>query len=231
MSDHIQLESSWKKLLLPEFQKDYMKQLKSFLLDEMRKNKKIYPKGQEYFEALNLCPLNKVKAVILGQDPYHGPRQAHGLCFSVLPGISPPPSLVNIYKELNEDLGVPIASHGFLKSWAEQGILLLNSSLTVEAGKAGSHRGKGWEEFTDQIIRILNENRENLVFLLWGRFAMEKGSILDRLKHCVLTAPHPSPFSADRGFFSCRHFSKTNAYLESKGIKPLDWSSHLKESF
>ena len=152
------------------------------------------------------------------------------MCFSVLKGVPTPPSLVNIYKELKEDLGIPIAPHGFLKSWAEQGVLLLNNTLTVEAGKAGSHKGQGWEEFTDQIIQLLNEERENLVFLLWGRFAGEKGSIVDDNKHYVLKAPHPSPFSADRGFFACRHFSKTNEFLKSKGIEPIDWSSHLKES-
>ena len=231
MPDQIQLESSWKDLLLPEFQKDYMKNLKKFLLQEKRKKKKIYPKGSEYFSALNLTPFKKVKVVILGQDPYHGFNQAHGLCFSVLPKVSTPPSLVNIYKELKQDLGIPIASHGFLKSWAEQGVLLLNNTLTVEANKAGSHKGKGWEEFTDQIIQILNEKRKNLVFLLWGRFAGEKGQIVNHSKHYVLKAPHPSPFSANRGFFSCHHFSKTNEFLKSKGIEPIDWSSHLQETF
>ena len=227
MSDQIQLESSWRSRLLPEFQKDYMKNLKAFLQGEINKNKKIYPKGKEYFAALDLIPFEKVKVVILGQDPYHGPNQAHGLCFSVLRGVPTPPSLENIYKELKQDLAVPIASHGFLKSWAEQGVLLLNNTLTVEAGKAGSHKGKGWEEFTDRIIQLLNEDRENLVFLLWGRFAGEKGSIVDSSKHCILKAPHPSPFSADRGFFGCRHFSKANEFLKSKGIEPVDWSSHL----
>ena len=227
MSQQIQLESSWKNHLLPEFQKAYMQNLKIFLQEEKKKNKRIYPKGKEYFSALNLTPFEKVKVVILGQDPYHGPNQAHGLCFSVLPQVSIPPSLENIYKELKQDLNIPLAKHGFLRAWAEQGVLLLNNTLTVEAGKAGSHRGQGWEEFTDQIIQILNKERDHLVFLLWGRFAGDKGSIVDNSKHCVLKAPHPSPFSADKGFFGCRHFSKANAFLQSQGIEPVDWSAHL----
>ena len=208
-----------------------MKNLKVFLQEEKNKNKTIYPKGAEYFSALDLTPFEKVKVVILGQDPYHGPHQAHGLCFSVLPGVPTPPSLVNIYKELNQDLDIPIASHGFLKSWAEQGVFLLNNTLTVEAGKAGSHRGQGWEEFTDKVIQLLNQERDNLVFLLWGRPAAQKAEVIDIEKHCVLKAPHPSPFSADRGFFGCRHFSKANEYLQCKGIQPIDWSSHLKKKF
>ena len=206
MSNSIQLPDSWKSRLIGEFQKSYMKNLKLFLTEEKQKNKRIYPKGSEYFSALNLTPFEQVKVVILGQDPYHGYGQAHGLCFSVLPKVRTPPSLENIYKELNQDLGVPIAQHGFLKAWAEQGILLLNNTLTVSAGKAGSHKGKGWEEFTDKIIQLLNEEREHLVFLLWGKFAGEKGSIVDTNKHCVLKAPHPSPFSADRGFFWLQAF-------------------------
>ena len=227
MSDSIRLESSWKQVLLKEFEKDYMKKLKVFLMEEMKQNKRIYPKPSEYFEALNLTAFDKVKVVILGQDPYHGFGQAHGLCFSVRPEISVPPSLINIYKELNQDLGIKTASHGFLKAWAEQGVLLLNNTLTVLAGKPGSHKDKGWEIFTDKIIQILNEQKEHLVFLLWGRFAGEKGSIVDDSKHCVLKAPHPSPYSADRGFFGCRHFSKSNEYLKSKGLKEIDWSAHL----
>ena len=230
MSDSIQLEASWKNRLIEEFQKDYMKNLKLFLTEEKQKNKTIYPKGPEYFSALDLTPFEQVKVIILGQDPYHGPRQAHGLCFSVLPQVRIPPSLENIYKELNQDLGVPIAQHGFLKAWAKQGVLLLNNTLTVEAGKAGSHKGKGWEEFTDKIIALLNEEREHLVFLLWGRFAGEKGSFVDTDKHCVLKAPHPSPFSADRGFFGCQHFSKANEYLKSKGLTEIDWSAHLNSA-
>jgi len=228
MSKPVQLEESWRKHLLEEFDKDYMKSLKLFLKKEIEKQKRIYPKGSEYFLALNLTAFDKVKAVILGQDPYHGPDQAHGLSFSVRPQVAIPPSLLNIYKELKEDLAIPIAKHGFLKAWAEQGVLLLNNSLTVEAGKPGSHKGQGWEIFTDKIIETLNEKRENLVFILWGRFAGEKGAIVDRSKHCVLKAPHPSPFSADRGFFGCRHFSKTNSYLRDKGIDEINWSSHLQ---
>ena len=228
MSKPVQLEESWKTYLFEEFKKDYMKNLKVFLKKEIQKQKKIYPKGSEYFLALNLTPFNKVKVVILGQDPYHGQGQAHGLCFSVQPQTKIPPSLLNIYKELYADLTIPIASHGFLQSWANQGVLLLNNTLTVEAGKAASHKGRGWEIFTDKIIELLNEKKENLVFILWGRFAGEKGAIVDTSKHCVLKAPHPSPFSADSGFFGCKHFSKSNEYLKSKGIKEIDWSSHLK---
>ena len=228
MSNSIRLESSWKQLLLKEFEKQYMKDLKLFLLQEIQHNKSIYPKPHEYFEALNLSPFNEVKVVILGQDPYHGFNQAHGLCFSVKPQVAVPPSLLNIYKELSQDLGVKIAPHGFLKAWAKQGVLLLNNTLTVVAGKPGSHKGRGWEIFTDKIIEILNQKKQNLVFLLWGRFAGEKACFVDSSKHCVLKAPHPSPFSADRGFFGCRHFSKTNAYLKSKGLKQIDWSAHLK---
>ena len=227
MADFVRLEASWKALLLEEFEKDYMKKLKSFLLSEMKQNKTIYPKPEEYFAALNLSPFDKVKVVILGQDPYHGAGQAHGLCFSVKPQVKVPPSLVNIYKELQQDLGVEIASHGFLEAWAKQGVLLLNNTLTVLAGKPASHKNQGWEEFTDKIIEILNQKQQNLVFLLWGRFAGEKGSLVDNSKHYVLKAPHPSPFSADRGFFGCRHFSKCNQYLKSKNLKPINWSAHL----
>ena len=227
MSDSVRLEASWKALLLEEFEKDYMKKLKRFLLSEIKQNKRIYPKPEEYFSALNLSPFDKVKVVILGQDPYHGAGQAHGLCFSVKSQVKVPPSLVNIYKELQQDLGVEIASHGFLEAWAKQGVLLLNNTLTVLAGKPASHKNQGWEEFTDKIIEILNQKKKNLVFLLWGRFAGEKGSLVDNSKHYVLKAPHPSPFSADRGFFGCRHFSKCNQYLKSKNLKPINWSAHL----
>ena len=227
MSDSVRLEASWKALLLEEFEKDYMKKLKSFLLSEIKQNKRIYPKPEEYFSALNLSPFDKVKVVILGQDPYHGAGQAHGLCFSVKPQVKAPPSLVNIYKELQQDLGVEMASHGFLEAWAKQGVLLLNNTLTVLAGKPASHKNQGWEDFTDKIIEILNQKKKNLVFLLWGRFAGEKGAIVDSSKHYVLKAPHPSPYSADRGFFGCRHFSKCNQYLKSKNLKPINWSAHL----
>ena len=229
MSDTVQLESSWKRRLLPEFQKDYMKNLKAFLLEEKSRNKIIHPKASEWFSALKLTPFEKVKAVILGQDPYHGPGQAHGLCFSVLKGTPIPPSLGNIYKELKSDLGISPAPHGHLKSWAEQGVFLLNTVLTVESGRAGSHKGQGWEKFTTRIIQLLNEERRGLVFLLWGRFAFEKAEFVDNSRHCVLKAPHPSPFSADRGFFGCRHFSKTNEFLKSQGLEPVDWASHLKD--
>ena len=227
--DQVQLESSWKDRLLPEFDKPYMKNLKIFLQEELKRNKKIYPDGGEYFNAFNTTPFDKVRAVIVGQDPYHGFRQAHGLSFSVLPGVAVPPSLVNIYQELKEDLNIPIAPHGCLTAWAKQGILLLNSSLTVEAGRAGSHRGKGWEEFTDQIISLLNQEKEHLVFFLWGAPAQRKGAIVDPYRHCILKAPHPSPLSASRGFFGCRHFSKANNYLTSKNLQPIDWFAHLKE--
>ena len=227
--DQVQLESSWKNRLLPEFDKPYMKNLKMFLREELKQNKKIYPAGPKYFNAFNTTPFDKVRAVIVGQDPYHGFRQAHGLSFSVLPGVAVPPSLVNIYQELKEDLKIPIAPHGCLTAWAKQGVLLLNSSLTVEAGRAGSHRGRGWEEFTDQIISLLNKEKESLVFFLWGAPAQKKGAILDPYRHCVLKAPHPSPLSANRGFFGCRHFSKANNYLISKNLQPIDWSAHLKE--
>ncbi len=228
MSSQILLESSWKERLVSEFNQSYMKDLKFFLSQEMRKKKVIYPKGDEYFQALNMTFFNNVKLVIIGQDPYHGPRQAHGLSFSVPLGVPIPPSLVNIYKEMKSDINIPIATHGCLEEWAKQGVLLLNNTLTVEAGKAGSHRGKGWEKFTDKVIFLLNTEKEKLVFFLWGKAAQEKGSLIDKSKHCVLESPHPSPFSADRGFFGCRHFSKANDYLKSQGIEPIDWSAHLK---
>ena len=224
----IQLEDSWKSRLLAEFSKPYMQSLKAFLTEELNKGKTIYPRGREYFRALDLTPFDKVRLIIIGQDPYHGPGQAHGLCFSVREGIPPPPSLVNIYKELQSDLGVPISSSGLLEAWAGQGVLLLNSVLTVEAGRPNSHRGKGWEEFTDQIIALLNRERQRLVFLLWGRHAAEKANSVDPEKHLILKAPHPSPFSADRGFFGCRHFSRANDGLKSHGLAPIDWSAHLR---
>lgn len=229
MSSQVQLEPTWKSRLLPEFEKPYMKNLKSFLQEEIGKNKKIYPPGSQYFNAFNTTPFDKVRIVIVGQDPYHGFRQAHGLSFSVPPGVAIPPSLLNIYKELKEDLNIPIASHGCLTAWAKQGVLLLNSSLTVEAGQAGSHRGRGWEEFTDQAISVLNREKAHLVFFLWGSPAQKKGSIVDSFRHCVLKSPHPSPLSASRGFFGCKHFSKANEYLVSRGLEPIDWSAHLKE--
>lgn len=222
--DRVQLEGTWKQRLLGEFQKDYMEQLKAFLVNEKKAGKVIYPKGDEYFNAFNLTPFEKVKVVIIGQDPYHGPNQAHGLCFSVQPGIPFPPSLRNIFKEINEELGLPIPSHGCLTHWADQGVLLLNAVLTVEQSKAAAHQGKGWETFTDAVIHKVNDELENVVFLLWGSYAQKKGSFIDKSKHCVLKSPHPSPLSAHRGFFGNGHFQQCNEYLESKGLAPIDWS-------
>lgn len=221
----VQMEPGWKDRLIGEFAKPYMQELKAFLRDELAHRKIIYPKGNEYFNAFNSTPFDRVKVVILGQDPYHGPNQAHGLCFSVQLGVEPPPSLINIFKEIQADLGLPPADfrHGNLKSWADQGVLLLNSVLTVEQGRAASHQGKGWERFTDQAIAELNEKRSGLVFMLWGSYAHKKGEVIDSSKHLVLKAPHPSPLSAHRGFLGCRHFSKANAYLVQQGATPIDW--------
>lgn len=223
-SESVQLEPSWKAHLLPEFSKTYMQDLKAFLKKERDAKKLIYPRGTEYFAALNHTPFEKVKVVIIGQDPYHGVNQAHGLCFSVRQGVDIPPSLVNIFKELKSDLGIERPRHGDLTYWAEQGVLLLNATLTVEAGKAGSHQGKGWEQFTDAIIHALNRDREGLVFVLWGSYAQKKGAFIDTKKHLVLKGPHPSPLSAHRGFFGCKHFSQINAYLKAQGRTPIDWS-------
>ncbi len=222
--EHISLEASWKKYLAEEFNKDYMLKLKSFLVSEIKYHSPIYPAPKNFFQALNLTPFDRVKAVILGQDPYHEPNQAHGLSFSVPEGVKIPPSLVNIYKELQSDLGCPIHSNGYLKKWADEGVLLLNSVLSVRHSQAGSHSKKGWETFTDRVIQCISENKTHVVFLLWGRYAISKASLIDQSKHLVLTAPHPSPLSAYSGFFGCRHFSKTNNYLISHGIKPIDWS-------
>jgi len=221
---NIQLESSWLDMLQAEFDLSYMQELKTFLENEKQAGKEVFPKGQLIFNALNSTPFDRVKVVILGQDPYHGPNQAHGLCFSVLPGVRIPPSLVNVYKEIQQDLGITMPEHGCLQSWAEQGVLLLNATLTVESNKAGSHQGKGWEQFTDKIIQLLNEQREGIVFLLWGSYAQKKGQFIDNGKHLVLKAPHPSPLSAHRGFFGTHHFSQANQYLTRQGIKPIDWS-------
>ncbi len=222
-TEQIRLEPSWKQHLLPEFSKPYMQSLRAFLLQQKQQQKRVFPRGDEIFNAFNFTPFDQVKVVILGQDPYHGPGQAHGLCFSVRQEVAVPPSLINIYKELHEDMGVAIPEHGNLERWAKQGVLLLNSVLTVEAHKAASHQGQGWEAFTDQVIACLNKYREHLVFLLWGSYAQRKGAVIDRSKHLVLTAPHPSPLSAHRGFLGCRHFSKANHYLQQHGIKPIDW--------
>ena len=220
----IKLEPSWLRLLGEEFEKPYMAALKAFLVDEKKRGKVIFPAGENWFNALNTTPFDKVRVVILGQDPYHGPGQAHGLCFSVQKGVPAPPSLLNIFKELETDLGIPMPRHGCLQHWAEQGVLLLNSVLTVERGRAGSHQGRGWETFTDRCIEHLNREREGLVFLLWGSYALKKGQLIDRKRHLVLEAPHPSPLSAHRGFFGCGHFSKANRYLEQHGQTPIDWS-------
>ena len=222
-SNRIRLPSDWKNHLIGEFKQAYMQNLKFFLQKQIQLKKQIYPPLKECFSAFFSTPFNKVKVVILGQDPYHGPRQAHGLCFSVQPSVSIPPSLKNIFTELNRDMNIPAPSHGCLKAWAEQGVLLLNASLTVEAGKAGSHQGKGWEVFTDRVIHILNEEQKHLVFMLWGKYAQNKGSFISTEKHLVLKAAHPSPFSADNGFFGCSHFSKANAYLQQHGKSAVDW--------
>lgn len=219
----VKLEESWKAALAPEFSASYMADLRAFLLKEKEAGKHIFPKGSEYFRALDLTPLENVKVVILGQDPYHGAGQAHGLCFSVRPGVRIPPSLVNIYKEMQSDLGIPPAKHGFLEHWAQQGVLLLNSVLTVEESKAAAHQGKGWERFTDAVIRVVNEECSHVVFMLWGSYAQKKAAFVDQRRHLVLKAPHPSPLSAHNGFFGSGHFSKANAYLLSNGREPVDW--------
>ncbi|NRA46082.1 MAG: uracil-DNA glycosylase [Oligoflexales bacterium] len=220
------LHPEWLKVLGPEFDKPYMQELRGFLMQEKKLGKTIYPEGPKVFEAFNLTPFSKVKVVIIGQDPYHGENQAHGLSFSVKPGIGVPPSLVNIYKELKYDLGLEHPGHGFLESWAKQGVLLLNAVLTVEKGKAASHQKKGWEEFTDQAIMRLSEEREHLVFILWGSYAQKKGAYIDRSKHLVLESPHPSPLAAHRGFFGTRPFSQANRYLVTNDAKPVDWTLH-----
>lgn len=219
----IALEDSWKAALMPEFSAPYMARLKAFLQAEKTAGKTIFPKGAEYFNALNLTPLSEVRVVILGQDPYHGPGQAHGLCFSVRPDVRTPPSLLNIYKELKTDLGIEPARHGFLEHWAKQGVLLLNSVLTVEAGLAASHQKRGWEQFTDAVIARVNERNTPVVFMLWGAYAQKKAAFVDQSRHLVLKAAHPSPLSAHNGFLGCRHFSQANAFLADKGLKPIDW--------
>ena len=220
----VQLHESWLSRLDDQFQQPYMKNLREFLVVRKQHRAVIYPAGLQIFNALNTTHFDQVRVVILGQDPYHGPGQAHGLCFSVLPGVRIPPSLANIYREIEADLGIVPPHHGCLQSWAEQGVLLLNAVLTVERGQAGSHQGKGWETFTDAIVQLLNDERERLVFMLWGSYAMKKGAVIDRRKHLVLKAPHPSPLSAHRGFLGCRHFSSANEYLRQHQQPPIDWS-------
>ncbi|MCP8894368.1 uracil-DNA glycosylase [Shinella daejeonensis] len=219
----VKIGESWKAPLSAEFSSPHMGALKTFLMEQKAAGRRIFPKGAEYFRALDLTPLDEVRVVILGQDPYHGEGQAHGLCFSVQPGVRIPPSLVNIYKELQQDLGIPPARHGFLEHWARQGVLLLNSVLTVEMGRAASHQGQGWERFTDAVIRAVNEQEKPVVFILWGAYAQKKAAFVDRSRHLVLRSPHPSPLSAHNGFFGSRPFSKANAFLVEHGRRPIDW--------
>ncbi len=217
------IETSWLAELQDEFSKEYFLKLKQFLVEE-KKQYKVYPQGARIFAAFDATPYNEVKVVLLGQDPYHGEGQAHGLCFSVPDGVRQPPSLLNIFQELNTDLGIPVPKHGNLEKWAKQGVLLLNATLTVRANLAGSHQHQGWEIFTDQVIRSLSARRDGLVFLLWGNYAQAKADMIDTSKHIILKAAHPSPFSVYRGFYGCRHFSKTNELLIQMGKKPIDWN-------
>jgi uracil-DNA glycosylase len=220
----VKMEESWKMLLSDEFKQPYFKQVTEHIKTEKEQGKTIYPPGPLIFHAFEATPVEQVKVVILGQDPYHGPKQAHGLSFSVQKGVPPPPSLINIFKELHEDTGMPIPNHGYLEKWALQGVLLLNASLTVRAGEPMSHAKIGWHHFTDAVIRTLSQKREHLVFLLWGKFAQDKIKLIDEHKHCILKSAHPSPLSAHNGFFGNRHFSKTNDYLMKHGIDPIDWA-------
>lgn len=220
----IDLHPSWLMHLAVEFEMPYMQQLKQFLLQEKSAGKIVYPASRNIFNAFNSTPLNNVKVVIIGQDPYHGPNQAHGLCFSVQQGVQTPPSLQNIFKEQQRDLGLPIPGHGYLQSWAEQGVLLLNATLTVEQARAGSHQGKGWEIFTDKAIELVSRMNESVVFMLWGSYAQKKIDLINTQKHLVLKAPHPSPLSAHRGFIGCGHFSKANEYLKKINKAPIDWA-------
>lgn len=223
----LNFEPSWLKVLHEEFEKDYMIKLRQFLKEEQEAGYKTYPKNSDIFNAFWKTPFNDLKVMILGQDPYHGANQAHGLSFSVQKGITPPPSLKNIYKELATDIpGFVLPNDGELTEWAEQGVMLLNATLTVRAGTPGSHQKKGWEVFTDTVIQKISEEKEGIIFLLWGKFAQAKAELIDGKKHHILTAAHPSPYSADNGFFGCHHFSKTNAVLEKEGKKPIDWQIH-----
>jgi uracil-DNA glycosylase len=226
----VQIAKGWKEMLYKEFQQDYFIRITDQLKIEKQSQVRIYPPGPMIFNAFNTTDFNEVKVVIIGQDPYHGPGQAHGLSFSVQAGIKPPPSLINMYKEIESDLGVKMPrDYGNLTHWAKQGVLLLNATLTVRANQPNSHAGIGWSQFTDAVIQKLNQEKEQLVFLLWGNFAKEKGAHIDQKKHLVLKAAHPSPFAADKGFYGCRHFSKTNQYLIEHGLDPIDWlikSSH-----
>ena len=219
----VKIEPHWKEILKPEFNKPYFQQIALHLKTEKAQNKIIYPPGSQIFNAFDITPIDKVKVVIIGQDPYHGQGQAHGLCFSVQSGVPAPPSLINIFKELHDDIGVPIPNHGNLTHWAEQGVFLLNASLTVRAGEPMSHSKIGWAQFTDTVIKKISDEKKNVVFLLWGKFAQDKQDLVDETKHFVLKAAHPSPFSADKGFFGCKHFSKTNELLMKAGKEPIDW--------
>lgn len=219
---HPIIHDSWKEVLTDEFRSDYFKQLKLFLVEEKKKFK-VYPPGNKIFSAFDHTPFDKVKVIIIGQDPYHGAGQAHGLCFSVPEGIKPPPSLVNIFKEMKSDLDLPIPANGNLEKWAKQGVLMLNATLTVRANTAGSHQNKGWESFTNAAIKFLSDKKENLIFILWGKYAQDKETLIDAEKHYILKAAHPSPFSAYNGFFGCRHFSKTNEILKKLGLSEIDW--------
>jgi uracil-DNA glycosylase len=229
-ADRIRLHPSWKTHLLTEFGQSYMHSLRRFLQEEKQQGRVSYPASEQIFAALNTTPLDRVSVVILGQDPYHGRGQAHGLCFSVQPGVTVPPSLRNIYREIADDIGESVQGDGCLLPWAEQGVLLLNAVLTVGAGQAASHQGKGWEIFTDRIVHLLNTEREHLVFLLWGSHAQRKGQIIDRQRHLVLESPHPSPLSASRGFFGNHHFSRTNDYLRAHGRPVIDWTGRRNRS-
>jgi uracil-DNA glycosylase len=220
----VKIEESWKEVLHQEFSKTYFQQIVTFLKVEKAQNKIIYPPGNFIFNAFNTTPFDKVKVVLLGQDPYHGQGQAHGLSFSVAHGVKPPPSLVNIFKELQSDVGMPIPASGDLTAWAKQGVLLLNAVLTVRASEPASHAKLGWTDFTDAVIKKISEEKTGVIFLLWGKYAQEKQQLIDETKHYVLKAAHPSPFSADKGFFGCRHFSKTNELLVKQGLQPIDWS-------
>lgn len=224
MANKVDLHQSWLDVIGDEFNAPYMKALKQFLLEEKRMGKAIYPSGKDIFNALNTTPFDQVKVVILGQDPYHGPGQAHGLSFSVLPGVRFPPSLQNIFKEIQQELNIPFPTHGCLQSWAQQGVLLLNATLTVEQARAGSHQGRGWEQFTDAIVHQLNDKSDGVVFLLWGSYAQKKGSFIDTTRHTVFKSPHPSPLSAHRGFLGNGHFAATNEVLRSQGKTEIDWS-------
>lgn len=233
-ADRVRLDETWKAALQAEFDAAYMRKLRTFLVAERQARRVVYPAGNEIFAALDATPLDAVKVVVIGQDPYHGPKQAHGLCFSVRSGVPLPPSLVNIFKEINTDMAdddVPCGrrdgevppSRGCLMPWARQGVLLLNAVLTVAAGRAGSHQGRGWETFTDRVVDAVNRERDHVVFMLWGSYAQKKGAVVDTSRHLVLSAPHPSPLSAQRGFFGCRHFSRANEYLVAHDIMPIDW--------